>query len=125
MTKRFGKNDGILLISLSVVIFAVYMLFSVFGGKTGAAVIVTVAEKPYGTYSLDKDAVIEIKINGKVTNILKIQDGKADMTEASCPDKLCVHQKAISRTNETIICLPNKLVVEIIDAKPADFDSMT
>ena len=40
-------------------------------------------------------------------------------------DKLCVHQKAIERTNETIVCLPHKVVVEIQDAKEADFDSMT
>ena len=47
------------------------------------------------------------------------------MIEADCPDKLCVHQKAIERTNETIVCLPHKVVVEIQDAKEADFDSMT
>ncbi len=125
MTKQFGKNDRLLLIILAVLLIAGCILFYTIGGKTGAVAVVTVAGEPYGTYSLEKDAVIEIKIDGKVTNILKIREGKADMTDASCPDKLCVHQKAIAKTNETIVCLPNKVVVEIIDAEPAEYDSIT
>ena len=57
---------------------------------------------------------IPIQKDGKTTNLLVIKDGKADVTEADCPDKLCVHQKAISKTNETIVCLPNKVVVQVI-----------
>lgn len=125
MAKRFGKNDGILLILLAVILVSGCILFYRFGGRNGAVAVVTVAGKPYGTYSLDKDALIEIKVDGKVTNILEIREGKADMMQADCPDKLCVHQKAISKTNETIVCLPNKVVVEIINSQVAEFDSMT
>ena len=51
-----------------------------------------------------------------------IADGKADMKDADCPDRLCVKQKAISRQNENIVCLPNKIVVTVIesDAKGVD-----
>ena len=125
MTKRFRKNDGILLLVIGLVLLAGYVVSSFFRGETGAKAVVTVAGEVYGTYPLAQDDEIEIKIDGRAENVLQIKDGKADMIEADCPDKLCVHQKAIERTNETIVCLPHKVVVEIQDAKEADFDSMT
>ena len=85
---------------------------------------VTVDGKIYGTYPLDKDEEISIQKDGKTTNLLVIRDGKADVTEADCPDKLCVHQKAISKTNETIVCLPNKVVVQVIGAGESELDSI-
>ncbi len=47
-------------------------------------------------------------------NIVKIEDGTVTVSEASCPDKICVNHRPISKTGETIVCLPNKLVVEIV-----------
>src|SRR5690625_132458 len=46
-------------------------------------------------------------------NLVEIGDEKVRVTEASCPDKLDVKQGYISRVGETIVCLPNKLVIEI------------
>lgn len=77
---------------------------------------ITVDGKKYGTYSLSKDRTIEIND----TNICKIKDGKVTMIEADCPDKLCVHQKAISTKGGTIVCLPNKVVLEIDSSEKPD-----
>ena len=52
------------------------------------------------------------------------KDGTADITEADCPDKLCVHQRAISKTKETIVCLPNKVVVEVTGSEESELDSV-
>ena len=46
------------------------------------------------------------------------------LTEADCPDKLCVHQKAISKNHEMIVCLPNKVVVEVTGSEENGFDSI-
>ena len=55
-----------------------------------------------------------IEIPGKIgTCILTIKDGKADMTFADCPNQICVHHEAIMNKGETIVCLPNRVVVEI------------
>ncbi len=35
------------------------------------------------------------------------------MDKADCPDKLCVKQGKISKSGESIICLPHKVVVKI------------
>ena len=42
------------------------------------------------------------------------------MTDADCPDKLCVKTGRISKTGETIVCLPHRVVVEIIGAAADD-----
>jgi hypothetical protein len=77
-------------------------------------VVVTVDGQAYGTYPLSGEQTIAIcDSDGKETNTLVIRDGKADMTEANCPDKLCVHQKAISVEKENIVCLPNRVVVTV------------
>ena len=65
----------------------------------------------------------KIRINGG-TNILTIKNGKAKMTDADCPDQLCVHQKAASKNHESIICLPNKVVVEVDGSEESEFDAV-
>lgn len=113
--RKFGKNDVIFLFLLAAVLVAAFAIFLwMNAGKSGGIIQITINGKLYGTYSLKKEQ--EIKIldkNGKVTNILRIRGGKAKMISADCPDGLCVHQSAISRANENIVCLPNRIVVTV------------
>lgn len=71
-------------------------------------ITITVDGNELGTYSLGKDQTISI---GN-TNICEIKDGQARMTEATCPDHLCMKQHAIDSKGGTIVCLPNKVVIE-------------
>ena len=91
------------------------------GGDGADTVTVKVDGKVTGTYPLAKDQ--KIRINGG-TNILTIKNGKAKMTDADCPDQLCVHQKAASKNHESIICLPNKVVVEVDGSEESEFDAV-
>ncbi|MDD2980385.1 MAG: NusG domain II-containing protein [Hespellia sp.] len=115
------KNDMIL---IAVIVFAAAAIFgwNMFRGQSAdAEVEVTVDGTLYGIYDLDKDQKLEIN----QTNTLTIENHKADMTDANCPDLLCVHQKAVSRNGESIICLPNKVVVTVISKKEAEYDAVT
>lgn len=123
--KRVSRNDIIFLAVLVAVVAVVFLVFSVMGKKEdGAYVLVTIDGEEYGVYSLAQEQEVPIIQDGATTNVLVIEDGFADMTEADCPDKLCVHQKAISRNNETIVCLPNKVVVQVMGSKESGFDSI-
>ena len=63
-------------------------------------------------------ARVEIKVDGKtVAEYSLTENGTAYLSDANCPDKLCVHQGKISRTGEVITCLPNKLTVTVFGAK--------
>lgn len=118
---NWKKKDWILILLIFVVAGAAYGIHEFAGSKGADIVTVKVDGKVTGTYPLDKDQ--EIKINGG-TNILTIKNGKAKMTDADCPDQLCVHQKAASKNHESIICLPNKVVVEINGSEESEFDAV-
>lgn len=124
MNKRFGKSDAVftgILLCLCLLCFIGYRFF--FHTK-GNRIVIERDGKEYGTYPLDKEQIIEITdTDGKVTNTLVIKDEKADMTDADCPDKRCVHQKAISLENENIVCLPNKIVVTVENSNSSDMDA--
>ena len=125
MTKWFGKNDRLFLGAVCLALLLGGIWFYFFKGEKGAGAEVTIDGQFYGTYSLEEEQTVEIIVDDKVKNVLKIQNGKADMIAADCPDLLCVHQRAVSNQNETIVCLPNKVVVEIVGGKRAELDSVT
>ena len=81
---------------------------------------ITVCGREQGIYDLSCDQIIRI---GE-TNVCEIRDGQVRMIEADCPDQLCVHQKAISRTGESIICLPNQVVVSVQGSKESELDGI-
>ena len=58
-------------------------------------------------------------------NIIRIRSGKVSVIKADCRSQVCVDHKAISRSGESIICLPHKLVVEIVSADSEnDYDTL-
>ncbi len=120
--KKFGKNDIILIIVIVLVAAAALFLHEFVGGEGAGVVTVKVDGKITGTYSLSEDREIEINDG---TNILLIKDGSADMIEADCPDQLCVHMKPIDKNNESIICLPNKVVASIDSSENSVYDAVT
>jgi len=105
------KND-IILVSVLVGIILLAILGILLFRKSGSTVKVTVDGKLFGEYSLAEDKTVEIK-SDRGTNLLVIRDGKAHIERASCPDGICSSHKPISYSGESIICLPNKVVVEV------------
>lgn len=118
------KKNDLKLIGVLLLIGILCLIIIQFINKTGASIVVTIDNQEYATYSLEKD--VDVEITGEYgTNQLIIKNHKAYVTEASCPDKLCVHQKSISKTGETIVCLPNKMVVTVINSDSNDLDAIT
>jgi hypothetical protein len=105
------KNDIIFISVLLAVIIAAGALYMLSRGE-GDTVTVTVGGAPYGEYPLSVDRTVEIK-NGEAVNLLIIEGGKARVEYASCPDGVCVSHKPISRDGQSIICLPNQVVVTV------------
>ncbi len=106
------KTDFILIAVVLLVAAGLYASGFLRPSEEGAKAVVLIDGKQYASYPLDEDGTYDIVINGH-KNTLKIQDGYADMIAADCPDQICVNQRKIHFQNETIVCLPNKLVVEI------------
>ena len=50
---------------------------------------------------------------GGFPNTIEVEHGRIRVREAGCPDQVCVGQGYISDGTVPIVCLPNKLVIEI------------
>lgn len=109
---KLRKADLILLagvLAVGAVLAAVLLLRS-----PGGTVQVRVAGAVTAGYPLDVDASYTITGANGGTNLLVVEDGAARIEEASCPDGVCVHTGRIRRNGQSIVCLPNQVVVEIV-----------
>lgn len=112
--KRFLRND-ILLIAVLLLAAAVGCVYLFVFRGNGNTVTVTVDGKLYGTYLLSENITEDIYTgeNGEQHNRLVVRDGKAVMETATCPDGICVAHRPIFRNGESIVCLPNRVVVTV------------
>ena len=121
-------NDIILIITILVItcVSVVFMWFHQRSATGSAAkVVVTIDGEEYGSYPLNKDYTETIELSDGSYNIFTIKDGYASVTEASCPDQICVNHFHIHYAGETIVCLPNKVVLEIVGGEEDDVDGAT
>ena len=116
---RIFRND-LLLIGGLLVVAVVAGLFLYLFRSEGDSVTVTVDGKPYGTYSLAEERVVDIRTgaDGAQMNRLVIRGGEALVEVATCPDGICAAHKPISRDGESIVCLPHKVVITVEQAAP-------
>ena len=79
---------------------------------------ITLNKEVYGYYDLNKNQTIHINKE----NTLKIENHKIRMISATCPDCLCIKQGAINKKGQSIICLPHKLIVEVVSGNEKEQD---
>lgn len=106
------KADIILLIVILAVGIPMSVL-SLTAGTGGDKVKISADGQVYGIYPLDEDGEIEVTEDGH-TNHITIKDGQVSMSYSTCRNQVCVNTGAISKTKDSIVCLPNRVVVEII-----------
>ncbi|MDE6150038.1 MAG: NusG domain II-containing protein [Ruminococcus sp.] len=116
---------AVAIIILSILIFFYFIKRN--GYAIGNEVIISVAGKEYGKYSLKEDTVINVETDDGYNHI-EIKNGIVHMQEADCTDLYCVNQKGISKKGETIVCLPHKIVIEIsegnVDTEETEIDAV-
>ncbi len=115
------KNDFIFIGILLAVVVVFGLSFWLLRGD-GDCVTVTVDGELLGVYSLSKDMTLDIRSgeDGKGHNLLVIKAGKAYVASASCPDGICSSHKPISKNGESIVCLPNRVVITVTTEDDVD-----
>ena len=109
----FYKKDCILIMAVLFVAVLSALIIVLLQGDEGQTVRITIDGEIYGEYSLSDHQTIVID-GAYGHNRIIIEGGAAYMDEADCPDKYCMDYNPVSKGNETIICLPHRLVVEVI-----------
>ncbi len=112
LIKSFFTKADLILMAAIVIIGLGISIFLAAGSHQGNKVEITKDGKLWGTYSLDGEHKITIR-DGKELNVVKISGGKVTMESANCKNQVCIHHSPVSRTGESIVCLPHKIVVSI------------
>lgn len=101
------KGDIFIILSVvAVFVASIVLLFAV--SKQGSRVII----KQNNKIVYDKSIAINNTVKTE-SNTVTIKDGKVYMSQSNCKNQICVKTNEIKKKGESIICLPNKVTVEI------------
>ena len=105
---KIRRNDIFLaavILLVCIVAAGVPFLFSF----QGSSVLIYVDGKLYAEKSLNENS--ETDVDGLMQVV--ISEGSVSVENSVCPNGSCEHSAAISGVGESIICLPNKIMIKI------------
>lgn len=116
-----NKKDIILCIIVLLTSAVIYLLFNILETTNNKTAVVYYDNKIILKIDLNNTNKQEYEVeglNGKIK--IESQEGKVRVIEENSPKHLCSKQGYISKGYETIICLPNKIVIKIEDSTEID-----
>ena len=112
--RRLGiKRGDILVLAALLIVSAALGIFLATNRTEPQYVSVKADGKEIARFPLSKDCVYRINDG----NTIEIRDGSVRMSEADCPDKICVKTGRISRSGQSIVCAPHRVTVTITKKK--------
>ncbi len=124
MKNKKIKNDIILIVVIIALATLIFILINSFSSN-GNKVIIEQNAKQIATLNINENQEYNIyDKEGNICNTVIISGGQVSMKYANCKDKICVNHNKISKNNESIICLPNKVVVTVVSDKYSDVDEV-
>lgn len=106
------KKKEMIFFLIILVLAGAFCIFHFITQTPSAVVSVSIDGTEHKQFDLSKDQYYTIQ-TPQGYNILQIQNHTVTVTEADCPDQICVHQKSIQNKGELIVCLPHKVVIEL------------
>lgn len=118
LTKHVLIGDWLVIMVSLLCVF--YLFKTLWTTEHAAKVQIRLADKIYGTYSLNQQR--EIHIHGKLGDaVISISQGKVRFAKSPCHTQYCVHQGWLTRAGQAAICLPNQISLELLgETKPYD-----
>lgn len=107
--KKWDLIIILIFLAASITIFAIFKSQS----TDGKCAVISIDGADYTKLPLNKNTTIRIPSKGNDYNIIIVKDGAVTVSDADCPDKICINHPSISKTGETIVCLPHKLSIRI------------
>ncbi|MBQ7400228.1 MAG: NusG domain II-containing protein [Clostridia bacterium] len=116
--KKLYRNDLILNLIIILICIAVPITLSVTSHDEDKTAIISVDGVVAREIPLTRNE--DVCFEGV---FITVNDGKASVTNADCPDGLCMKMKEAKNVGDSIICVPNKVSVRIVghtDGEGAD-----
>ena len=104
----------LLLLVLAGAASAAFVLLRPAGGGTVARVTLDGAVvEEIDLSSVKESYTFTVEGPGGFSNTIQVEPGRIRVEKADCPDQICVHQGYISDGSQPIVCLPNRLIIQI------------
>ena len=105
---------------------AAAMVLLSLGREEGALVQVSQNGQVVDTFPLEEPrSKVYLGPEGR-RNVVVIEQGQVSVTEADCPDQVCVRHAPTKAAGDPIVCLPNRLVVEVVtEPSPSSVDGVS
>ena len=118
------KNTCIFIFLLLILICAGFLIQKFFFWKTGATAVIEQDGAVICELDLKKDTEFVLDDGNGGSNTITVKHGKIAVTDANCPDLVCVHTGSISQTGEVIACLPHRLIITISNDNADALDTL-
>ena len=110
--RRHLKIGDIILIALSLVLIVFFFARVLFSGPAVDYVQIT-GQNTQTLYPLEANRTVEVEGPLGTTTVI-IFDGEVWIQSSPCREKICMKMGRISRCGEQLICIPNRVVVELV-----------
>ncbi len=98
-----------IIVFVSIIVIMLLAVLVIKNTNNGKTVKISVDGEVLYTLSLDTDREIELPHNTVI-----IKDGKVWVSAADCENQICVNTPPVDSSGGAIICLPNKVAVEVL-----------
>ena len=119
------KKKDFIIYFIVLSLFILSLLLSFVSGDKGNTIAVYVDREIYAEYPIDSDKEFLIKGADSVELKMSIKDGNVYVSDSNCPDKVCENTGSINKTNESIICLPGKIVISVVSENNSEYDTIS
>jgi len=128
LTESIKKKTALsyvdILIALSIVLFGLYwLMMRDFNGATEKAVVIYKDDVVIQTLPMMKDRIIQLEPFG-VSMVVEIREQKVRVLSSSCRQQICVRKGWTRQVHDPIICIPNKITINVTGADPV-YDAIT
>lgn len=120
---HFKPFDGIIIVLLLLLSFLPLLIFTLqqknFGPEVTQEAVLSVDGKKIKTFPLikgQKPYTYRYEDADGDYNVIEVNGDKIRITDADCGDLVCVARGYIEKSGETIVCLPHKLLIEVVSS---------
>lgn len=115
------KKMDLIIILFFLILAGIFYAVSRYGSEEeslGREIVIYSDNKLYERIKIDEETEKTVEVKSKYgKNTLIIENGGVRIEASDCPDKVCVKEGLASKQGQTLVCLPHKLVVEVVGIK--------
>ncbi len=126
---KLKKGDFFIVIILVLASISWFMADYILPGSMSKQAVIEIDGQVFTTIPLDSNnepQIIPLTLpddNEKYFTVMT-EKGQIWVEEADCPNQVCVNTGKISKPNQSIVCLPNKVIIYIESSEKSDVDDI-